>query len=295
MQLDKRRKYYLILDCETATLPELKAIAETTEQRKKVGIAKPLIYDLGWQIIDRQGRVYKRASYLITEIFSVMSIFNTAHFRNKRPQYLEKLHNHKIKLVDWYTVTNELHEDLESVAAVGAYNSMFDFKKAIPFTEDYISALYSNHYETWLKKQCYGVQQMLNKSEKDEKELSDKGGVPFDRYNFHFRGCRYPLFDLWGLSCKYLLDNDEYRQKALKNQWFSDSVKYYRTSAECTFRHIMKENDFMESHTAFEDAEIESRIFSKIVKKKISNLEMGIIYFPFRIVGRVPKNITEKN
>ena len=73
---DKRRKYYMILDCETATLPC--AISYTEEERKNVAIAKPLIYDLGWKIVDKLGIVYNRENYLITEIFSVPQIFDTA-------------------------------------------------------------------------------------------------------------------------------------------------------------------------------------------------------------------------
>ena len=77
-KFDRRRKYYLVLDCETATLPY--AINFDGKQRQTIAIAKPLIYDLGWQIIDRQGNVYAKRNYLISEIFSVPSIFNTAFF-----------------------------------------------------------------------------------------------------------------------------------------------------------------------------------------------------------------------
>ena len=90
-KLDKRRKYYLILDCETATLPY--AIKYGAEQRKNIAIAKPLIYDLGWQIVDIRGKVYKRVSYLSAEIFSVSSVFNTVYYASKRPIYLELLKN----------------------------------------------------------------------------------------------------------------------------------------------------------------------------------------------------------
>lgn len=140
-KLDKRRKYYLILDCETATLPY--AAKFPADMKKNVAIAKPLIYDLGWQIVDIRGKVYKRASYLISEIFSVPAVFNTAYYASKRPIYLERLKNKEITLADWNTAVAELIEDLDAVEAVGAYNSMFDFKKAIPFTELYVSKLYS--------------------------------------------------------------------------------------------------------------------------------------------------------
>ena len=75
-KIDRRRKYYLIFDCETATLPC--AANYDGMQKQKIAIAKPLIYDLGWQVIDRKGNVYLRRSYLISEIFSVPAVFNTA-------------------------------------------------------------------------------------------------------------------------------------------------------------------------------------------------------------------------
>ena len=73
--LDKRRKYYLILDTETATLPFVKSKNYTEANRKKIAIMKPLVYDIGWKIIDRQGRTYRRKNYLISEIFCNWEIF----------------------------------------------------------------------------------------------------------------------------------------------------------------------------------------------------------------------------
>lgn len=69
-KFDKRRKYYMILDCETATLPFVSEI-ESPENKKKIAIAKPLIYDIGYQIIDINGNIYKRVSCLISEVFSI--------------------------------------------------------------------------------------------------------------------------------------------------------------------------------------------------------------------------------
>ena len=146
-KLDKRLKYYLIWDCETATLPY--AAKFPADVKKNVAIAKPLIYDLGWQIVDIHGKVYKRASYLISEIFSVPAVFNTAYYASKRPIYLERLKNKEITLADWNTAIAELIEDLDAVEAVGAYNSMFDYKKALPFTDLYISKLYSPDLSDW--------------------------------------------------------------------------------------------------------------------------------------------------
>lgn len=46
-----KKKMYMVLDTETATLPFVKEMDE--EAKKNVAIAKPLVYDIGWTMIDR--------------------------------------------------------------------------------------------------------------------------------------------------------------------------------------------------------------------------------------------------
>lgn len=278
MKFDKRRKYYLVLDCETATLPQ--AVNYSGATRQKISIAKPLIYDLGWQIIDRQGRVYDRKNFLISEVFSVPSIFNTAYYASKRPRYLEMLKRKEIVLTDWNTAIEALMDALEYVEAVGAYNSMFDFKKAIPFTELYISKLYSENFYEWERAQEKSCENIANNSRRGSTK-------EFEPEIFRFRGKEYPLFDLWGMSCEHLLNCDEYREMCLENGWITNSGKYYATSAEMAYRFVNGDNDFIESHTALDDAIIESELFAAIVKKSIKNLKIGITYFPFQIVGTI--------
>lgn len=275
--LDRRRKYYLVLDCETATLPY--AANFDAEAKKKIAIAKPLIYDLGWQVIDRKGKVYRRKSYLISEIFSVPAVFNTAYYASKRPIYIERLEKGETTLTDWKTAIKDLLSDIEQVESVGAYNSMFDFKKAIPFTETYINKLYSKDFYEWesfQNKICDGI--ASGRKTRNEN---------FDGDNFIFRNKKYPLFDVWGLSCKYILDNDEYREMCVNNDWITASGKYYKTSAETCYRFFKGNDDFTESHTAIDDTEIESEIFTEILRRTKNKFEIGIIYFPFRMVGKI--------
>lgn len=280
--LDRRRKYYLILDCETATLPYASNFGG--DEKKAISIAKPLIYDLGWTVCDAKGKIYRKRSYLITEIFSVPSVFNTAYYKEKRPQYLEKLKNGSITLKTWKEATEILERDLLEVQAVGAYNAAFDFKKAIPFTEKYIEALYSSDFQRWEE-----VQEKVCANIAKGKKAAKRDGAPeFDPCTFTFRGISYPIFDIWGLACKHLLNTDEYRTACLANNWITSSGKYYQTSAEKAFAYLMNDREFLESHTAIEDAEIESAIFGKVVEKVgIKGIEFEIMFFPFRMVGIV--------
>lgn len=274
---DRRRKYYMVLDCETATLPYAQKFMG--KARQDVAIAKPLIYDLGWQIIDRQGRVYDRKNFLITEIFSVPAVFNTAYYASKRPIYLEKLRKGEIVLTDWNSAAAELVKAMENCTAVGAYNSMFDFKKAIPFTELYISKLYSPDYYDWERFQNRCCDEIARGRKPSTKE--------FDGENFIFRDTKYPLFDIWGMSCEHLLNNDDYKRMCIENNWITASGNFFKTSAETAFRFHTGEMEFDEAHTALDDAIIESELLRAILQPKAGNMQIGIMYFPFKILGKV--------
>ena len=136
-----REKRFMVLDCETATLPFVNEIARTADEKKTIAIAKPLIYDIGWVITNRKGEILDSKQFLIAETFAVPSVFNTAYYAEKRPIYLDMLRRGETIVKPWNEIVAILINDINSVDAVGAYNSMFDFKKAIPFTDLYISKL----------------------------------------------------------------------------------------------------------------------------------------------------------
>lgn len=92
-KIDRRKKYYLVFDCETATLP-FTATIEEPKDKQKIAIAKPLIYDLGWQVIDRKGNVYCRRSYLVSEIFPFLR-FSIPHIMQVSARFI---------LINWQKV-----------------------------------------------------------------------------------------------------------------------------------------------------------------------------------------------
>lgn len=273
----KKPQLFMVLDTETATLPFANEICMTAKQKQKVAIAKPLIYDIGWQIVDRQGNIYSRHSLLVTEIFSVPSVFNTAYYKEKRPLYMEKLRNKEISLLDWNSIMEVLLQDLAVCDYVGAFNSMFDFKKAIPFTEKYMFHLYGDDYHRWENMQRQRCIEMLG----DSAPYKDPD---WDGDNFEFKGQKYPLFDLWGISCEKLINNMAYKRKCLEMSMITASGQFFKSSAETTFRHICETYDFTEKHMAIDDAQIETEILKKAAKK--GKLTMGLQYFPFQMLGK---------
>ena len=274
----RKEKTFMTADCETATLDFANKIANgDTERKKKIAIARPLIYDLGWVIANRKGEIIKRVQYLVAEIFCVPAIFNTAYYAEKRPLYLAMLERGETMIKPWREIMTEFVQDMGTVDAVGAYNSMFDFKKAIPFTELYINKLYSDNFYSW-----YNMQYKLCEKIADEPYIKDEE-KEFDKDNFSFRGVNYPLFDIWGLAVIHLLDRVSYREECLKNGLLTNSGIYFKTSAESTYQYLCNKFDFVESHTALDDAIIETYILSKIAMRH--KVETGIDYFPFRRLG----------
>lgn len=267
---------YLVLDTETATLPFVNEIATNAEEKKKLAIARPLVYDIGWTIANRTDGIIERKNFLVAETFAVPAIFNTAYYASKRPLYIDMIDNGELTILPWNDIMSILIADMEECDYVCAYNAMFDFCKAIPFTDLYISKLYSSEYFAWEAMQKRLCRNILTKPY--AKKESD-----FDPNNFYLRGQAYPMIDIWGLACTNIIQTNGYRNACLENGWISNSGTYFSTNAENAKRYIDDKYNFVEDHTALSDAEIETAILMKGLKngKKI----IGIIYFPFRMLG----------
>ena len=277
---------FLVVDTETATMPFANEIANNNpELKKKIAIAKPLVYDIGWVIAHRDGSIIEKKQFLIAETFSVPSVFNTAYYKEKRPLYLEMMRKGEIAVLPWAAVMEEFIADLETVDYVGAFNSMFDFCKALPFTELYINKLYSEDYYDWEKAQRRICSNIMN-------GIPSRKNPDFDDKAFHFRGKEYPLFDIWGMACNRLLNRVAYKNLCLDLGMITNSGDFFKTSAESSYRYLREEYGFDEAHTALADAEIETYILSKILH--YGKVEIGIDFFPFRRLGTTTGFLTER-
>lgn len=273
-----KKLYYMVTDTETATLPFANEIAcGDPERKKRIAIAKPLVYDIGWTITDRKGVIYDRKQFLVAETFSVPAVFNTAYYAEKRPIYLEMLAKGETQVLPWDSIMEIYMADLEKVDAVGAFNSMFDFKKAIPFTEQYIRKLYSPDYFQWEQQQRKAAASIAEGNTKADRNPNFEAGV------FRFRGNEYVLFDLWGLATTHLLNNATYKNECINHGLFTASGTFFKTSAESSYQYLCNKYDFVESHTALDDAEIETFILSKVAARHA--VTPGIKTFPFRDLG----------
>lgn len=281
-----KKKFYLTIDTETATLPFANVICKNAKQKQKVAIAKPLVYDIGWVVTDRAGNIVKKENFLVQETFFVPNVFNTAYYCNKRPIYMELLEQGAVTAKNWNDIIDILLKDLRAVDISTAYNAAFDFKKAIPFTERYIKKLYSKDYNEWERKQRYAC-------EKIAKGQGKNGTNPsFLEPYFKLRGEEFPIADLWVLACQRLINIDKYRNFCLQNELLTASAQYFKSSAETSFQYLMGQYDFIEDHTALSDAEIEAMILTKALKKGAVKPLMEA--FPFRNLGTTIDYVREK-
>ena len=256
-----KKKFYLTLDTETATLPFANELCKNASQKQKVAIAKPLVYDIGWVISNRQGNAIKKVNYLVQETFFVPNVFNTAYYCNKRPIYMDLLAKGEILSANWNDIMEILIADLNMCDLTTAYNACFDFKKAIPFTERYIKHLYSADYNEWEKDQRKKCEKIIKgKDESDNPEYLQ----PY----FELRGKKYPIVDLWGVACERLINIDKYRNYCLQNKLLTASATYFKTSAETSFQYLMNKHDFVEDHTALSDALINGNLDKSTEKRQ---------------------------
>lgn len=116
MKIDKRKKYIMVLDVETAN--------PITE-----GYNDGLVYDIGFVIIDKRGNIYAKRSFCIKEIFDWVELMNSAYYGNKRPIYYQKIKNKEMEKATIWEARERIKKAIEyfNIKEVYAYNARFDY------------------------------------------------------------------------------------------------------------------------------------------------------------------------
>lgn len=118
--MDKRKKYYIVLDTETCPID--KTITE-------VDPTNMLVYNIGWIVTDRQGNVYLQKSYIVKDIFfKEKDKMQSAYYASKIPRYWEMYYRKEIKIAKMFDIRQELLKDISDwrVTEVYAHNAYFD-------------------------------------------------------------------------------------------------------------------------------------------------------------------------
>lgn len=215
-------------------------------------LSNPLIYDFGYKIITPTGEVLVSKNYIVAEIFDSQSLMSKAYYGHKVGEYRKRLDDGLIEKKGFKAIIKEFVNDAkrQKVEIISAYNLAFDVR-ALNQT------LRVCHYDAFVDKWL-------------EKFLHQKNKK---------------LLCIWNLACETILDTDEYREFAEQNELISPKGNY-RTSAEASFRYIKNLPDFVESHTALADVEIEIEILLNILKNYNGNMTYGLHYGSWQKVQR---------
>lgn len=74
-KIDRRKSYYMVFDTETSN-----------------GLDDPIVYDIGFVIVDKKGNVYEAKSFVIYETFCKMKdLMQSAYYADKIPNYIEQI------------------------------------------------------------------------------------------------------------------------------------------------------------------------------------------------------------
>jgi DNA polymerase III epsilon subunit-like protein len=99
---------------------------------------------------------------------------------------------------------------------------------------------------------------------------------------------RLDLLCLWEFACVTVCDTAGYHNAARQfgNEWITPANNV-RTNAEKVYAFLTGNFDFIESHTALEDAQIETEILQRLLAKKRT--------IPYNVIDHMPWKKAQKN
>lgn len=187
------------------------------------------VYDLGGVVIDEYGEEKMRFSVVNKDVFYGMpDQMNEAFYSDKIPKYIEDINNNKRVVLDTWKIRRLVHDicKIYNVQAIVAHNAYFDV-------------------------------QTLNATLRYQTKSFKRYFLPYN----------IPVIDSLKVARKVYGKNEDYINFCQSNNYMTNNkVPRPRLTAEVLWKYISTDNEFIESHTGFEDAEIESKIFVKCLE-----------------------------
>ena len=213
MKIDRRRKYIAVLDTETAN-----------------GLEDSLVYDVGWAIVDKQGKVYCTRSYLVSEIFcDERELMQTAYYAEKIPMYIEEIQQKKRKILSFQYIRDVFLSDCKrfNCTTVCAHNARFD-----------VNALNT-------------TRRFLTKSKR--------------RYFFPYG---FEIWDTMKMAQDVICAMPTYKRFCSAHADYTLKNGNPRKTAEILYQFIIHDDTFQEAHTGLEDVLIEKEILVYCIRQK---------------------------
>lgn len=95
-----------------------------------ISLEKSFIYNLGYVIVDPDGKTLLERSFVIRQIYDNKPLFATSYYAKKRPLYISMLKGRRTKKVSWGDACRLMCKDIKEYGILDgfAYNSPFDVK-----------------------------------------------------------------------------------------------------------------------------------------------------------------------
>ena len=187
----------------------------------------PICYDFGFSVIDDEGKVYERGSYVVADVFLDQELMASAYFADKIPAYWDDIKSGKRLLRRWRTIKSIVRDVMvqHQINCVVAHNTRFD----------YLSTATTQRYLTCSKW----------------------------RYFFPY-GTQF--LDTLKMARATFSKDEQYIAFCNEHQFLNKYNKPQLT-AEVLYRYLTNNIEFVESHTGLEDVEIEMQIFLECKKR----------------------------
>lgn len=189
-----------------------------------------LVYDIGWVVTDKRGKVYETRSFINADIFlDEKELMKSAYYAQKIPMYWEQIKSGQRILTTYYRIKKQFLEDVKNynVSEVFAHNMRFDCGSL-------------NNTERWLTKSKY-------------------------RYFFPKN---LTICDTLKMARQLIGTMPTYQRFCEENGYMTKhKTPRPRLTAEIIYRFISGDETFEESHTGLEDVMIEKEIMAYCYRK----------------------------
>lgn len=100
------------------------------ETDNKLDLTQSIVYDIGWVVTDKKGKIYKKRSFVVAEIFLDKNLMNSAYYKEKIPKYWKAIKEGKTKIAQFLTIQRIYCKDCKeyNVKATFAHNASFDLR-----------------------------------------------------------------------------------------------------------------------------------------------------------------------
>jgi len=204
---------YMVFDTEVTNCPRVDG---------QLDVENGQVYDLGIQIVDKEGFVYDEYSIVNEDVFFGMpQAMDEAYFANKIPQYLEDMRMGKRKIMNtWqmYKLVRELCEQYDIKACI-AHNARFDIK-------------------------------VLNATVRYQTKSARRWFFPYGM----------PIWDTMKMANDTICKQKRYIEFCKENGYMTNhATPQVRKTAEVIWRYLIDDVTFEEDHTGLEDVSIEAQ------------------------------------